>query len=127
MTILRSLEERDKSLLQESLAKDQYHKETPVEFFYSAGAATLVYEDDAGPVFVVRGTKALRMDIQFLDNNQFDRNRKMLEENFHDFAERARQQGFTELVFCSNSPLLIAFCKRKFGFAEVQGELRRYL
>lgn len=128
MTSSRYLEEHDAALLAESLAKDTFHKDTPVKFFYAPGSMSLMYEDEQGPVFVVRGTKALRLDIQFLDNRDFERNRKTLEDQFPGFVEKARENGFTELVFTSDSPLLRRFFKQKrYGFVECEGELRKFL
>lgn len=113
--------------MRQSLTTDVHHKETPVEFFYASGSVSSVYEDDAGPIFIARGTKALRVDIQFIDNNDFQRNRQALLDGFPTFVERARQGGFTELIFESTSPLLRRFCKREFGFVESKDELRKLL
>lgn len=127
MITSRMLEEGDQVLLELSLAKDAYHKETPAEFFYAPGSVCNVYEDETGPIMFVRGTKALRVDIQFTDNNDFERNKKALSEAFGPFAAKAKAAGFTELVFFSESPLLMFFCKREFGFEEVSGEFRKFL
>lgn len=127
MTVERWLTEEDIPLLTQSLEKDEYHKDTKPEFFTQIGTVCKVYEDDAGPVMFVRGTKALRIDIQFVDNNDRERNRAIMEQEFQNFAASAKAAGFTELVFCTDSPILKAFCKRRFQFREVGGELRRFL
>jgi hypothetical protein len=85
-----------------------------------------VYEEDK-PIFWVRGTKALRLYIHFNSDKDFRSNRKALLEGFPSFTEQARKAGFTELLFDSKSPLLVAFCKKHFAFEEREGELRRIL
>lgn len=127
MTSDRLLEQADYPLLAESLARDQYHTATKPEFFFQPGTSCKVYEVDGKPVMFVRGAKALRLDIQFVDNEDDEHNRQVMLEQFAQFAERAKANGFTELVFNSESPALKAFCRRYFKFREVDGELRKFL
>lgn len=124
MMTSRRIEASDEQLLRESLERDSYHAGTTPEFFYADGSVCNVYEDDKGPVLFLRGAKALRLDIQFVDNNDFERNRQIMLQGFPGFVEKAKAAGFSELIFYSNSPLLIRFCKQQFGFREVDGELR---
>lgn len=119
--------EGDTPLLETSLSVDEFHKDTPAEFFFMPGSACSVVEDEKGPVFFLRGTKALRLDVQFVDNNDHERNAEALVGIFDGFVENAKKAGFTELVFWSDSPALRVFCRRKFGFREVKGELRRFI
>jgi hypothetical protein len=127
MILSRRIEENDRPILAESLAADTFHQGTNVDFFYDQRSICNVYEDDDGPVMVVRGTKALRLDIQYLDNNDAKRNMRIMLDGFDDLAHKARESGFTEIVFNTNSPLLAQFCKKRFGFVESAGELRRFL
>lgn len=110
-----------------SIAGDPYHANTDPDFFYEFGSMCKVHEDERGPIFYVRGTKALRLDIQFANNNDWRRNVKGLTEGFLPLVERARENGFTELIFNSTSDLLRKFCIKRFGFVESDGELRRFI
>jgi hypothetical protein len=124
---MRLIQPEDLPILIESIEKDEYHKDTTTAgFFYDPRTMCNVYEQDDKPVMFVRGTKVLRLDIQFCDNNDRRKNLSALHE-LESITERAKAAGFTELVFCSDSPLLRAYCKKHFQFHEVQGELRRYL
>jgi hypothetical protein len=107
-----------------SLKSDQYHKNTLPEFFYQPGTFCKVYEEDT-PIMFVRGMKSLRLDIQFVNNTDFERNRRAMKENFPTFVENCKKAGFQELVFNTSSPLLKRFCK-KLGFREVEGDELRY-
>ena len=128
MITSRYLEHEDRQMLADSLSQDEYHKDTTnAEFFYDPRSVANVYEDESGPVFVIKGSPVLRFDIQFLNNKDFRRNRKALMAAFEHFAQTAKENGFTEFAFQSDSPLLIAFCKKHFGFFESNGELRRLL
>jgi hypothetical protein len=128
----------DRGILAESLANDGFHTGTTPDFFFpkleETGESipdpryiTNVYEDERGPIMFVRGTKSLRLDIQFVDNADSERNAEAMLGDFEQFAAKARANGFTEIVFCSNSPGLRAFCRRRFKFREVDGELRKFL
>lgn len=123
----RWLEESDRRIINESLETDEYHKDTSTDFFYDKSAVCKVYEDENGPIMYVKGTKAIRLDIQFVSNNDFRRNRKALLDGFDRFVENAKAAGFSELIFCSNSPLLKDFCKKNFGFKESSGEMRKFI
>jgi hypothetical protein len=124
----RWLTHEDYSTIELSLLLDSHHKTTTPNFFYKDGTACKVYEDESGPIMFVRGTKALRIDIQFVDNNDFERNKEAITEGFDGFVQQCKDNGFTELVFYSDSPLLKRFLKRKeFGFVEVSGEMRKLI
>lgn len=117
----------DYNLLEVSLSKDEHHTTTRPEFFTEPGTVTKVYEDQQGPIMFVRGTPALRLDIQYVDNDDFERNKAAMIEGFPAFVERARVNGWKELIFNTQSRALRIFCKRQFGFKESQGELRKHI
>lgn len=127
MMTSRPIDPTDKELLHASLTDDRYHTTTTTDFFYAPGSVCNVYEDEQGPVLFCRGSKALRLDIQFVNNRDFRRNRDVLINGFPNMMEKARANGFTEIIFCSNSPLLVRFCKHTLGFTDVDGELRLIL
>lgn len=115
----------DYNLLALSLAQDEHHKGTQPEFFTQLGTVCKVYEDEQGPICFVRGAKALRLDIQYVDNNDRRRNMAAMLGGFEELAASARENGFTEIIFQSNNPLLKAFCVKRLGFVESDGELRK--
>lgn len=123
----RFLHEGDYTLLELSLAKDEHHLGTPPEFFVQPGTIAKVYEDDKGPVLFVRGAKALRLDIQFVDNEDSERNMNAMLGGFDGLEKKAKENGFTEIIFSTNSRALAIFCKRRFGFFEERGELRKHI
>lgn len=127
MVNVRYLEDLDKEIIRLSLEEDKFHIGTTADFFTDdPRAVTTAYEDESGPIMYVKASKAMRIDIQFVENADIDRNKAALHK-LEEIVETAKNAGFSELVFCSNSPLLIRYCKRNFGFIEVEGELRRIL
>lgn len=123
----RLLQEGDYTLLELSLAKDEHHRGTAPEFFVQPGTITKVYEDEKGPVLFVRGAKALRLDIQYVSNDDHKRNIKAMLAGFDGLTKKAAENGFTEIIFNSNNHALKKFCTKRFGFVESDGELRKYL
>lgn len=119
--------EQDFSLLELSLSKDEHHTSTTPEFFLEPGTITKVYEDEKGTILFVRGTPILRLDIQYVSNEDFQRNKQAMLDGFPALVQRAREHGFKEIMFQTNSRVLARFCKHNFGFAESQGELRKVL
>lgn len=123
----RSLTPEDLPLLAESLARDEYHQGTTPEFFIQPGTVCNTYSDDSGPVCFVRGSKALRLDLLFTNNNDVARNLNALLNGVSRLADKARENGFKELVVCTNNPTLASIACNGFGFVEQAGELRRVL
>ncbi len=123
----RQIEPADRDTLSSSLARDDSHVNTDPGFFYAHGSVCNVYEDDLGTVLFCRGAKALRLDVQFVFNEDFTRNRNMLLKGFPELEAKAKAAGFTEVIFFSNSPLLTRFCVQKLGFRPIAGELRKLI
>lgn len=123
----RFIEPSDLTLLEFSLAKDEHHKGTRPEFFFQHGTVCKVYEDDQGVALFVRGSKALRLDLQYVSNEDTKRNMKVMLEGFDKLAQKAKDNGFSEVIFNTNSEMMKRFCKKRFGFVESVGELRKLL
>lgn len=117
----------DLPLLELSLAKDEHHVGTQPEFFTQIGTIAKVYEDEKGPILFVRGAKALRLDIQYVSNDDTERNKAAMMQGFDGLVRKARENGFSEVIFSTNSRALAIFCKRHFGFYEEKGELRKHI
>jgi len=113
--IIRTLTENDKPLLAEWIAAEPDHKYSTPEFYFEPQTKAVIYEDESGPVFAVRYSSALRIDIEFSPTAGKDRIREALKTGFPDVAATAQAQGFKEMVFNSVSKTLIAFT-RLFGF-----------
>ena len=121
----RFIEEKDHPLLAESLAKDDFHKDTGLDFFLEEGTVCSVYEDENGPILFVRGKPIIhnniamiQLDIQYLNNLDARRNMRAMTEGFPTLASQAKDNGFTGFFFESNVPLLRKFCIKRLGFQE---------
>ena len=123
----RLIEAGDINLLELSLAKDEHHKDTDSSFFYQPGTVTKVYEDEDGPILFARGSAALRLDLQYVSNDDVKRNMKAMLSGFDALAKKAKENGFHEIIFTTNSEMMRRFCVKRFNFIESPGELRRFL
>lgn len=124
----RSLSNDDIPFLDFTLQSDIEHPGLTSSFFTQEGTLTNVYEEDGyGPVCYVRGSAVLRLDIHYCNNQDARRNMKTMLEGFPLLAARAKANGFSEVVFQSNSPLLRRFCIKRLGFVESAGEMRKVL
>lgn len=123
----RLMEDIDLPLLELSLSQDEYHKETPPEFFQQPGTITKVYEDKLGPVLFARASVALRIDIQYVSNEDFERNKEVMLDGFPKLVTKAKENGYSEIIFNSKSRALKIFVRRMFGFQESEGEMRLML
>lgn len=125
MITSRYITEGDKKLLSTSLIKDEYHRETPVSFFYEDGTVCSVYEDEKGPILFVRGKPIIyhgigiiQLDIQYVNNNDGKRNLRAMMTGFPILESRAKANGFYGFYFVSNAPLLRNFCIKRLGFQD---------
>ena len=129
MIISRLLNKYDYGQIQASLNSDEFHNDTMADFFYEEGTISLVYEDDNGPILVVRGKPVLhegigiiQLDIQYFSNKDAKRNMRAMLEGFPELERKARENGFAGFFFISNGPLLRKFCIRRLGFQEFGDE-----
>jgi hypothetical protein len=123
----RWLEPSDITTLELCLERDPHHVGTKVEFFFRPGTVCKTYEDEKSPILFVRAAKALRLDIQFVDNSDHRRNLKAMLYGFDALAKKAKDNGFTEIIFNSSNEPLRKLCMKRFGFFASGEELRRYL
>lgn len=121
----RILEEKDKPWLAGWIAAEPIHQENSPEFYFQPKTKSIVYEDEQGPVFVVRYATAVRVDTEFNPMADKGRIRAMLKKVVPEVAATAQAQGFLELVFTSASKPLIAFC-RLLGFKAVSDFRRTF-
>ncbi len=120
--------EKDRAHLDAALSVDAFHLTTKSDFFLplthegkpDVRVITNCYADSDGPVLYVRQTKALRIDLCFSDNNNHQRNKEAMIFGWNRLCDQAVQNGFTEIITSTNSPMLMKFGKDVFGFKEVQ-------
>lgn len=134
MVNYRLLHAEDYELLVSSLAHDEYHTTMSPAFFVEPETLTNVYEDEDGPVMFVRGKgytdedgMGLRLDIQYVSNEDRRRNRRVMLEGFSGLVSRAKANGFKKITFDSDVPLLRAFCVRRLGFREKSGQTLEFV
>lgn len=121
------MEDSDLPLLELSLSQDEHHQGTDPSFFQQPNTITKVYEDTAGPVLFARASVALRIDIQYVSNEDVERNKAVMLEEFPKLAAKAKENGYSEIIFNSKSRALKIFVKRYFHFEESAGEMRLLL
>ena len=127
MITSRYITPEDRELLANSLSGDEFHRDTPVDFFYEEGTICSVFCDEEGIVLFVRAKPVydnekfiaiICMDIQYLNNLNARRNMKAMLTGFPIIEERARKEGFAGFLFQSEMPLLRRFCVKRLGFQE---------
>ena len=123
----RPIQPEDEELLAASIAQDEYHRDAKPEFFVAPGTECKVYSDEAGPILFARVSKALRIDLQYCDNADRKRNFHAMLGGFAGLVLRAKESGFTEVIFNTSNDALRKFCVRVFGFEESGNELRKII
>lgn len=121
----RVLQEEDRPILEASLALDIEHPDTKVDFFYNPRTICFVYDDSDGPVLYARSAKTLRLDLHYVNNLDAKKNMRVMMEHFPDLVGLAQNNGYSDVMFNSTSPLLRKFCIKRLGFMEASNELRR--
>ena len=111
---IRPVTDDDREMIAGWIANEPAHKASRPDYYFEPGTKSVIYEDTEGPIFVVRYSSALRVDIDFA-NVEKERIRQALKNEFPAVAEQARSQGFKHIVFDSVSKTLVAFC-RLMGF-----------
>jgi hypothetical protein len=122
----RPLEHKDLDMLQRALDQDQY-EHADKEAYTQNGAYSEVYEDEQGPIGVLRYTKTLRLLTVWCDNKDRIRNGASVIQAITDAVTKAKESGFTDIIFNTQSPTLAKFCVDKLGFEESKGEYVKYV
>lgn len=125
MITSRPLAKEDIPMLQQAIDDNTFHQDQKVEYYIGPDMFTKVYEDEAGPIGVLRYTKTLRLCTVWCNNRDRVRNGTATIKAIEDSVEMAKQSGYTEIIFKTNSPMLAKFCTTKLGFEESQGEYRK--
>jgi hypothetical protein len=117
MVTSRPLIEEDLPMLQTALDNNKFHPGQKVDAFIAQNMYSEVYSDDQGPIGILRYTKSLRLVTCWLDNDDRERNAASVIQAISDAKEKAKANGFTEILFSTNSVKLKAFCET-LGFKE---------
>lgn len=123
MIQVRPYTKDDEPGFQAALDKDQtFHPGQKAEWFTGPTAHTEVYEDEHGPIAVLRCTKTLRLCTGWYDANDKSRNARAVVHGIRLAVDRARESGFTEIIFETQNPELAKFCTKVLGFQASAGE-----
>ena|ERR1035437_8991057 len=122
----RPLEQADLDMLQRALDHDEF-EHADVSAYTKNTAYSEVYEDEVGPIGVLRYTKTLRLMTVWCDNKDRVRNAASVIKAINDAVAKAKASGFTDIIFNTQSPTLAKFCITKLGFEESKGEYVKYV
>jgi hypothetical protein len=120
MITSRAITELDRADIKASLERDEFHRGTKADAFFQKGSVTNVYNDENGPILYLRASRSLRIDMMFFNNTDRSRNKDAMVAGFQKLVDSARAAGFAEITTSSNSPALVEFGCRVFGFERVQ-------
>jgi len=123
--ISRPLEPNDFDMLKRSLDADEYEHASPDQYAQK-GSSSEVYEDDAGPICILRYTKTLRIVAVWCNNSDKLRNAKSAFKAFADTVSKAKANGYSDIIFNTESPTLAKFCV-KLGFEKSDGQYVKYV
>jgi hypothetical protein len=113
----RVVVESDFPTIEKEVRADACHRDwLKPAFFTEKDTQSVVYEDESGPILFARLSSALRIHIQFCDVEK-ERTRRCLITQFSDIVKRARENGYKQIVFETESPTLKWFCHRYLGFS----------
>jgi len=113
---VRPITEEDLPLLAKFTVEDPWHRDAPT-LENMSGACTV--EDDQGVVFFVFLEQVARVHVQF--GGDRDRIRETLGNAFREISQTCKEEGYTEMIYQSESPLLIKFLQ-KYGFQPMKDE-----
>jgi hypothetical protein len=112
----RPLQPEDTETLQKALDQNEFHPGQKTEYYTNVGV-TDVYEDSQGPIGFLRYTKTLRLCTVWVDNNDRQRNGASVIQAIKDAVEKAKANGYSDILFSTNSAKLKAFSET-LGFTE---------
>ena len=110
----RPLGVSDLPMLQKALDQDTF-EHAGIPQYTMDNAYSEVYEDEAGPIGVLRCTKTLRMVSVWCDNSDKKRNATSTIAAVKAVVERAKASGFVDVIFETDNEGLSVFC-RTLGF-----------
>jgi hypothetical protein len=112
-------------MLQQALDCDEYKHATTAAYTMD-GTYSTVYENEKGPVGVLRCSKTLRLVAVFCDN-QSPANATTVIKMVVDACVKAKENGFLDVIFETDSTRLKDFCISRLGFLAAGTTLVRSL
>ena len=126
MVTSRPLELLDFPMLQRALDQYTYEHATSPEYTQD-NVYSEVYEDEEGPIGVLRYSKTLRLVCVWCHNDDKKRNAAATIQSIKDAVAKAKASGYTEIIFNTESPTFANFCVNVLGFKENKGEYIKYV
>lgn len=121
MITKRPLIDADLLALQKSLDESKFHSGLKANLFSGPHTESFVYEDEQGPIGVLRYSKTLRLCTSWFNEKDRVRNGASIFQAIKDSVELAKKNGFTDIIFDTESLLLEKFCIDKLGFEKAVG------
>ncbi len=121
----RPLESKDIPMLKQALDQDTFEHCQSGEYTMDH-AYSVVYEDEKGPIGVLRYTKTLRLVCVWCDNADKRRNAASAIQAVKDAVEQAKANGYTDIVCQTDSESLKKFYITQLGFKEAGRTLVLY-
>lgn len=118
----RPLTSNDLEMLQKALDQDEF-RHAEVKNYTMDNAYSEVYEDENGPIGVLRYTKALKLMCVWCDNKDKKRNAAGAIKAVQDAVAKAKAHGFTMLICETENPALKSFYVNHLGFIEAGNTL----
>jgi hypothetical protein len=122
----RPLIEDDLPTLQSAL-ENSPHPDQKVEHYVGDNKYCEIYSDESGPIGILRYTKTLRLCATWVNNEDRARNAASIIQAVEDAIAKAKANGFSEIIFQTDSPSYAKFCVDKLGFLESRGEFIKYV
>jgi hypothetical protein len=119
---VRLLREDDREWLDSAVSRDFYHASAGItgEFWLDGVKRnqSTVYEDEQGPVVVLKATPILHIDLQLSESRR--RNVLALEEGIPPFMMLAKSQKYLGITSSTNSPSVKRYLTERFKFSTAE-------
>lgn len=125
MITSRPLQGDDIPMLQQAMDDSVFHPGQNAKSYAGKNMFATVYEDEQGPIGVLKYTKTLRLRTIWCDEKDRIRNGASIVQAIEDSVKMARESGFTEVIFQTDNLALARFCVDRLGFEESRGEYRK--
>ena len=123
--LLRSVTEDDYEMLQTWIDADPEHRGISTVEFFAKGRDCWVLMDAEGPVFFLKLSQVIRMDVQFAPGEHARRRtRNGLHQGFPPLGALLAEKGFVEAVFDSKNERLMRSLEKRLAFRRLPGEMR---
>ncbi len=121
---LRPVTEDDHAMLAAWIEADPEHRGVSTVEFFAKGRDCWVLMDAEGPVFFLKLTQAIRMDVQFAPGaGMRKRTRDGLHQGFPPLGALLAAKGFREALFDSRNEQLRRSLEKRLSFKRMPGEM----